>query len=135
MKAVLDTCILKLASLPNPDSPSALIVKLCWEGLLECWASPAMLEEYSVVLADEPELLALAQDRFRVCYSLVTLDCIKHEPDNRFVECALAIDADYLVTVNIGRGHFDKPAYGRTRIVTPGAFLNLPDVQRLLRNI
>ncbi|MBM3883251.1 MAG: PIN domain-containing protein [Verrucomicrobia bacterium] len=135
MKAVLDTCILKLASLPNPHNPTALIVKLCWDGLLECWASPAMQEEYSVVLADEPELLALVQDRFQVCYPLVELDCVKHEPDNRFVECALAIDADYLVTVNTARGHFDKPAYGRTRVVTPGAFLNLPDVQRLLRKV
>jgi len=94
-----------------------------------------MLEEYSVVLADEPELLALVQVQFQVCYPLVALDCVKHEPDNRFVECALAIDADYLVTVNTARGHLDKPAYGQTRVVTPGAFLDLPDVQRLLRRV
>ena len=133
MKAVLDTCVLKLATLPNPNNASALIVKLCWDGLLECWASPAMLEEYAVVLAYEPELLALVQDNFQVCYPLVQLDCINHEPDNRFVECALAIDADYLVTVNTARGHFDQRAYGQTIVVTPGAFLNLPGVQRLLR--
>lgn len=135
MKAVLDTCILKLASLPNPHNPAALIVKLCWRGLLECWASPAMQEEYSVVLADEPELLALVQDRFRVCYPLVELDCVKHEPDNRFVECALATDADFLVTVNTARGHVDKPSYGRARVLTPGDFLNLPEVRRLLRQL
>lgn len=64
MKAVLDTCIPKLASLPNPDNPSALIVKLSWEGLLECWASPAMLEKYSLVLSEEPERLTLVQNRF-----------------------------------------------------------------------
>jgi predicted nucleic acid-binding protein len=133
LKAVLDTCVLKLASLPNPNNPAALIVKLCWDGLLECWASPAIQEEYSVVLADEPELLALVQDRFRVCYPLLELDCVKHQPDNRLVECAVAICADYLVTVNTARGHFDQPAYGRTRVVTPGAFLNLPEVQPLLR--
>jgi predicted nucleic acid-binding protein len=135
LKAVLDTCVLKLASLPNPDNPAALIVRLCWDGLLDCWAAPAIQEEYSVVLADEPELLAVVQDRFQVCYPLVEFDCIKHEPDNRFVECALAIDADYLVTVNTARGHFDKPTYGRTRVLTPGAFLNRPDVQRLLRQL
>ncbi len=92
MKIVLDTCVLKLATLPNPNNPSALIVKLCWEGLMECWASPSMLEEYSVVLAEEPELLTLVQERFPVCYPLMQLDCVRHEPDNRFVECALAID-------------------------------------------
>ena len=94
-----------------------------------------MLEEYSVVLAEEPELLALVQNRFQVCYPLVALDCVKHEPDNRFVECALAVEADYLLTVNTARGHFDKSAYGRTRVLTPGAFLNLPDVQRLIARI
>jgi predicted nucleic acid-binding protein len=135
LKAVLDTCILKLVSLPNPNNPAALIVKLCWDGLLECWASPAMQEEYSAVLADQPELLALVQDRFHVCYPLVELDCVKHEPDNRFVECALAIDADYLVTVNIARGHFDQPAYGRSRVVTPGTFVNLTAVQPMLRKL
>jgi hypothetical protein len=49
LKAVLDTCILELATFPNPNNPAALIVSLCAQGLLECWASPAMLEEYSVV--------------------------------------------------------------------------------------
>jgi len=58
------------------------------------------------VLADEPELLALVQERTQSWYTLVTLDCIKHEPDNRFVECALAMDANYLVTVNTAAGHF-----------------------------
>jgi predicted nucleic acid-binding protein len=79
--------------------------------------------------------LALVQDRFHVCYPLVELDCVKHEPDNRFVECALAIDADYLVTVNTARGHFDQPAYGRSRVVTPGTFVNLPAVQPMLRKL
>ena len=132
MKAILDTCILKLATLPNPDNPSALIVKLCWVGRLECWASPAMLEEYSVVLADEPELLGLIQSHFQICYPLVQLNCIRHEPDNRFVESALAVEADYLLTVNTAPGHFDQPAYGRARVRTPGAFVNLPAVRRWL---
>jgi hypothetical protein len=63
LKAILDTCILKLATFPNLDNPAALIVSMCAQGLLECWASPAMLEEYSIVLADEPEVLALVQSR------------------------------------------------------------------------
>jgi predicted nucleic acid-binding protein len=108
VKTVLDTCVLKLATLPNLDNPSALIGKLFWERLIECWGSPSILEEYSWVLADEPELLAMVQQRFLVCYPLTRLNCIRHEPDNRFVECALAVDADYLITVNTARGHFDR---------------------------
>lgn len=92
-----------------------------------------MLEEYSIVLADEPELLGLVQDCFEICYPLLTLDCIRHEPDNRFVECPLAVDADFLLTVNTARGHFDRQRYGRARVLTPGAFVNLPAVQRQLR--
>lgn len=129
MLVVLDTCILKLATLRRPENFSALIVRLCWDGWLDCAMSPAMFEEYAVVLAEHRETLALAQDRFEVCYPLVELDIIRHAPDNRFIECAQTSDADYLVTVNTARGHFDQPAYGRTRVVTPGAFVNLPAVK------
>jgi predicted nucleic acid-binding protein len=131
LKLVLDTCVLKLATFPRLDNPAALIVKLGWDGLAECWASPAILDEYSVVLASEPELLALIHDRFEVCYPLTELDCIRHEPDNRFIECAFAISADFLITVNTARGHFDQKYYGATRVVTPGEFLNLPAIQPL----
>ena len=94
-----------------------------------------MLEEYSIVLADEPEVLALVQSRFQLCYPLLQLDYIQHEPDNRFVECAMAVDADYLVTVNTAHGHFDQPVYGRTQVATPGSFVNFPWVKRLLRRL
>jgi Uma2 family endonuclease len=40
-----------------------------------------MLEECSVVLADEPELLALVQERFQVCYPLVPLPFTSSEPE------------------------------------------------------
>ena len=106
-------------------------MKLCWDGLAECWVSPSILDEYSTVLAPEPELLALIHDRFEVCYPLTELDCIHHEPDNRFIECAFAISADFLITVNTAHGHFDQKHYGATRVVTPGEFLNLPAIQSL----
>jgi hypothetical protein len=36
---------------------------------------------------------------------------IRHEPDNRFLECALAADAEFIVTVNTAPGHFDRKQY------------------------
>ena len=129
MRAVLDTCILKLATLRRPENFSALIVRLCWDGWLHCAMSPAMFEEYAEVLAEHRDVLTLVQDCFEVCYPVVELEVIRHAPDNRFVECAQASDADYLVTVNTARGHFDQPAYGRTRVVTPGSFVKLPEVK------
>ena len=55
--------------------------------------------------------------------SLFTATAIEHEPDNRFLEVALAVQADYLITVNTARGHFDRKNYEYVRVVTPGEFL------------
>jgi predicted nucleic acid-binding protein len=53
------------------------------------------------------------------------------QPDNRFLECAPAVEADYLVTVNIARGHFDQKDYQGVRVATPGELLKQPEVARL----
>lgn len=66
------------------------------------------------------------------CYPLTELAVIRHKPDNRFLECALAVPVDYLVTVNTARGHFDQPDYQGVKVLTPGAFVNLPAVQKLV---
>lgn len=39
-----------------------------------------------------------------MCYPLTELSVIRHEPDNRFLECALAANAEYIVTVNTAPG-------------------------------
>ncbi len=96
---------------------------------------PAILQEYSDVLASEPELLAAVHAHFELCHPLVSLNYIRHEPDNRFIECALAVEADYLVTVNTARGHFDRTRYGCVHVVTPGAFLNLPETQSWITSL
>lgn len=100
MIVVLDTCILKLATFPRPDNPAALIVELALRGWIETWASPAVLDEYSIVLDDDADFLAELLPKMRVCFPLTPLAVIRHEPDNRFIECALAVRAQYLITVN-----------------------------------
>jgi predicted nucleic acid-binding protein len=60
---------------------------------------------------------------------------IRHEPDNRFLECALAVSADFLITVNTARGHFDRKDYQGVRVVTPGEFLRLPAVRPLVARL
>jgi predicted nucleic acid-binding protein len=101
-------------------------------GLLEGWVSPAILEEYRDVLNEHPDLL---EELFFVCHSvlpIVEVGLIRHQPDNRFLECAFAADVDYLVTVNTARGHFERKDYEGVRVVTPSEFLNLPQVLSLL---
>lgn len=124
---------MKLATLPDPASKSAVIVELCLREVLHAYVTPDMLGEYQRVLADCPLLLAEVQEHFRLCLPLFTATAIQHEPDNRILESALACRADYLITVNTARGHFDRKAYGDVRVATPGEFLQLEQVQLLLR--
>lgn len=135
MRAVLDTCVLKLATLPSPVNPAALIVELGIAGTLEYWASPAMMDEYDEVLSKHPDLLTRITGCLRLCHPLTELAVIRHKPDNRFLECALAVEADYLITVNTARGHFDQKQYQDVRVVPPGQFLKLEDVKSLFRGL
>ena len=135
MRVVLDTCILKLATFPTENNASALIFELARAGLLEAWVSPAILEEYADVLGDHPEFVAEIVDSFPVCYPLTELSVIRHEPDNRFLECALASGAEFIVTVNTAPGHFDRKHYQSVSVARPGEFLNVPDVGRLVKKL
>ena len=116
LRVVLDTCILKLATFPSENNASALIFELVRAGLIEAWASPAMLEEYADVLGDLPDFVAEITESCRLCHPLTELSVIRHEPDNRFVECAFAAGADFIITVNTARGHFDQKQYQSVRV-------------------
>jgi len=56
-----------------------------------------------------------------------------HEPDNRFLECALAASAEFIVTVNTAPGHFDRKQYQAVSVMRPGEFLNLPEDGRFVK--
>lgn len=135
LRVVLDTCILKLATFPADNNASALIYELARTGLIEAWVSPAILEEYADVLGDDPEFVAEIVENFPVCYPLTELSVIRHEPDNRFLECALAANAEFIVTVNTGPGHFDRKQYQAVSVARPSEFLNVPDVGRLVKRL
>lgn len=92
-----------------------------------------MIEEYQEVLSDQPELLQRILSVLEFCYPLTELEIIRHKPDNRFLECALAVPVDFIITVNTARGHFDKSKYQNVSVATPGVFLNLSEVQKLVR--
>ena len=135
LKVILDTCILKLATLPQDNNLSALIVEMGLRGLYEWWVSPSILEEYIDVLSDEPEFLTEITEKVQVCYPLTVLSVIRHEPDNRFIETAFAVRADFLITVNTAKGHFDQKRYGLLHISTPGQFVEESIVQPLLKKL
>jgi hypothetical protein len=133
LKLVVDTCIVKMASFPAENNPAALIVQMGLNGLFEWWVTPAILDEYTDVMGGDDGFLAEVIDSIHCCYPLNELSVISHEPDNRFVEAALSVGADYLITVNCARGHFDKPFYGDTQVMSPGRFVNSQVAASLLR--
>lgn len=135
LKLVVDTCIVKMASFPAEDNPAALIVQMGLRSLFEWWVSPAILDEYADVMRDDATLLAEILDCVECCYPLTELSVISHEPDNRFVECALSISADYLITVNTAGGHFDQASYGSTCVLSPGRFVDSSTAASLLRRL
>lgn len=135
LRVVLDTCILKLATFPTENNASTLIYELARVGLIEAWVTPAILEEYSDVLGEHPEFIAEIVGSFHVCYPLTELGVIRHEPDNRFLECALATRADFIVTVNTAPGHFDRKRYQSVSVSRPSGFLSLPEVARLVMKL
>lgn len=92
-----------------------------------------MLEEYSDVVGDHPDFLSEITAAMHTCYPVSRLRVIRHEPDNRFLECGLASGADYLITVNTAPGHFDQAVYDTMRVFTPGRFLRVTAVQSLVR--
>ena len=104
-------------------------------GKVSDFGSPDTLGEYHRVLANHPLFLEEIQARIELCYPFFTATAIAHEPDNRFLEVALAVSADFLITVNTARGHFDRKSYENVRVVTPGEFLKQREVQSLLARI
>jgi predicted nucleic acid-binding protein len=68
-----------------------------------------------------------------VCYPPTELSVIRHEPDNRFLESALAANEEFIVTVNTAPGHFDRKQYQAVNVVRPGEFLNVPEIGRLVK--
>ena len=94
-----------------------------------------MLEEYADVLGERPDLVAEIVASGRLCHPLTELHIIRHEPDNRFLECAFAVDAACIITVNTASGHFDQKEFQTVRVFTPGEFLNLRHVQLLVQKL
>lgn len=119
---VLDTNVLVSANL-NDDGLEAFVVSLALAGLLQFYVSEPILQEYERVLRYPrlkflPEqvtafLLLLRQKSVIVAPTHIATEA-KHEPDNRFLECAEKAGAGFLVTGNLR--HFPT-RYENTRIV------------------
>ena len=138
MRIVFDTNILVLNFIGRPatDIIDAALSDFPEEQLSFFYSEDTM-QEYRGVLSgladDRPEFFYLHEieaflDEIKrhglLVHTTETLAVCSHEPDNRFLECAVAAKADYIVTVNME--HFPTtyqlPDNKIIRTVPPGQF-------------
>lgn len=104
-KVVYDTNVIVSAALKENSTPRALL-DLALEQQVHLFLSPIIWEEYQAVSV---------RPKFH------------HDPDNRFLECAHAAHADYLVAGN--KKHFPFPEFAGTQIVSPKEFARVIALQ------
>lgn len=134
-KVVLDTNILVSAFI-KPEGKEALILQLGLAGLFQLCISEAMLAEYEEVLGrpkfKRPPYLVSAlivalRRKALLVYPKRTLKISLHQPDNRFLECAEAAQADFLITGN--KRHFPN-RWKITRTVSSRELFQLWSLKR-----
>ena len=129
IRVVIDTNVLVSALLTSGGLPEA-VINLAISGEVQWFASESVLAEYEAVLkrprlAIDSGKAADAMARIRAAVSIVSpaMRVVESSDpgDNRFLECAEAAQAHYLVTGNIR--HFPD-IWKKTRIVTPREFID-----------
>jgi putative PIN family toxin of toxin-antitoxin system len=135
VRIVLDTNVLISAAL-KPGGLEAAVVNLVVEGRLEAWVTEEVLAEYEEVLGRAKfaavregsrrmldMLVARAQRTQAVATSaLITGTTSLDEDDSRFIECADAAQAEFLVTGNLR--HYPAQ-WGVTRAVNARGLFDL----------
>lgn len=106
MKVVIDTNVVVSAALKDRD-PEAVILFVAGQAEFEWVVSAAILEEYNEVLGREkfglPEVVL---QKWREMFNMLTttvevtteVEFPRDRKDARFLACALAAEAEYLVT-------------------------------------
>ena len=91
----------------------AVVVALAFHGKIQMYVCGPVLAEYERVLlyprlkftpAQVSKVIALLRDRSVLVTPARVVTACRDEPDNRFIECAEAAGADFLVTGN--KRHF-----------------------------
>ena len=130
LRLVIDTNILVSAAL-KPDGLQRTVLLLAITKPARLYVSDPILAEYREVLA-RPELqirkslrlqfLQLIRNHAHRVTPWQPLEVTKDPDDNRFLECADAARADYLVTGN--QRHFPR-FWKKTKVITSREFITI----------
>jgi putative PIN family toxin of toxin-antitoxin system len=130
LRLVVDTNILVSAAL-KPQGLQRTVLILAITRPVTLYVTEAVLEEYQEVLARaelkirrglQQQLLQLIKNRARLVRVVRPLQVAKDPEDDKFLECADAARADYLVTGN--QRHFPK-FWKKTKVITPREFISI----------
>ena len=130
LRLVLDTNIVVSAAL-KPDGLQRTVLMLAVTPPARLYVSDAIFVEYRAVLARrelrirrglQRQLLQLVRNRSYSVTISRPLQATKDPDDNKFVECADAARADYLVTGNLR--HFPRFRKG-TKVITSREFISI----------
>jgi uncharacterized protein len=130
LRLVIDTNVLVSAAL-KPEGLQRTTFLLAITKPARLYVSQPIIDEYEDVLA-RPELkirkglrlqlLQFVHNRSRLVVPSRPIEAAGDPDDNRFLECADAARADYLVTGN--QRHFPR-FWKKTKIITPREFIGL----------
>jgi putative PIN family toxin of toxin-antitoxin system len=130
LRLVIDTNILVSAAL-KPEGLQRTVVVLAMTRPARLYISQAILEEYREVLARREfkirrglrqQLLQLIKNRAQLMDPVRGLQVTKDPDDNKFLECADAARADYLITGN--QRHFPR-FWKKTKVITSREFISI----------
>jgi putative PIN family toxin of toxin-antitoxin system len=132
-KVILDTNVIISAFLKAESNP-ALILALGLEGSLTFCLSETIWREYRGVLRRKKfqgldqesteRLLSVIMQQALWVFPRIPVNILSRDPaDNKFLECALESQADYLITGNTR--HFPLKMFHGTRIINPRDFIDL----------
>ena len=130
IRAVIDTNVL-VSGMLSPSGNEAMVLLALDHRLIRACFSPDILAEYAAVLARPkfafpPEeidaLLAMLRSNGEL-FRPVESSLVSPDPgDTKILHCALAAEADYIVTGN--RRHFPDAPYGSIQVVSARELLD-----------
>jgi uncharacterized protein len=130
LRLVVDTNITVSAAL-RPDGLQRTVLLLALTKPARLYVSEAILAEYREVLSRlelqirkglRRQLLQLIRNRSHMVTPWRTIQATKDPDDNKFLECADAARADYLITGN--QRHFPK-FWKTTKVITSREFISI----------
>lgn len=131
-KIILDTNVI-VSALISKGAPWEIVYDILLEDKVRVYISDAILEEYTEVLtrdkfarfqnfkANADFILAIIEELAIVKQPNIEVNILQDEDDNKFLELASTVDADFIITGNTK--HFDIGDYKNTKIVTPAEYL------------